>query len=89
MGNIDLNDLSLRELKKLLKDVTKAIGEFEKRQRRDALTAVDAKAKEMGFNLSDLVGGTTKKAKAAVPPKYRLRLSYLVGDLSCSPQRLS
>lgn len=67
---LDLSTLDLPELKQLLKDVTKAVETFEARQRREALEAVRAAAKERGFELSDLVGtGKTPKAKAA--PKYR------------------
>lgn len=70
MANINLEDLSLSELKQLQKNVGKAIETFEARQRAEALSAVEARAKEMGFSLSDLVGGTTKK-KSISPPKYQ------------------
>jgi hypothetical protein len=53
MQSIDLSDMSLDELKKLQKDVTKAIDTFKERQRLEALAAVEAKAREMGFSLSD------------------------------------
>ena len=71
MADIDIERLSLKELKKLQNLVTKAIDGFEERQRRDALIAVEAKAKEMGYDLSTLVGGQIKKTKVAVQPKYR------------------
>lgn len=71
MADIDLDALSLVELKKLQKNVTKAIGDFKERERRNALNAVEAKAKEMGFNLLDLVDGSIKKAKTASSPKYQ------------------
>ncbi len=70
MSLIDLDTLSLKDLKKLYNDVGKAIDNFEARQRAEALAAVEAKAKEMGFALNDLVGGATKK-RAATPPKYQ------------------
>jgi DNA-binding protein H-NS len=69
MQNIDLSDMSLDELKKLQKDVTKAIDTFKERQRLEALAAVEAKAREMGFSLSELTGGTKKGGSAGVP-KY-------------------
>lgn len=71
MTSINLDALSLIELKKLQKDVTKAIDGFKERQRREALNAVEAKAKEMGFNLSELVDGPLKKTKIASSPKYQ------------------
>lgn len=72
MANIDLNTMELDELKKLQKDVTKAIENFEERKRLEALAAVEAKAHEMGFSLAELTGAATKK-KAGKPtgiPKY-------------------
>lgn len=69
MADIDLNALSLDELTKLQKDVGKAIKSFEDRKRKEALAAIDAKAKEMGFSLAELTGDV-KKGKAANPPKY-------------------
>ena len=66
---MDLNTLSLKELKKLRKDVEKAIADFENRKKREALAELEKKAAEMGFSLSDLAGvGKVKKASA---PKYR------------------
>lgn len=67
--NFDLSSMSLDELKKLQKDVTKAIETFKERQRLEALAAIEAKAKEMGFSLSELTGGTKKSASLSVP-KY-------------------
>lgn len=70
MANIKLDDLTLNELKQLQKDVAKAIATFEARQRAEALSAIEATAKEMGFSLSDLVSAASKK-KAVSPPKYQ------------------
>ncbi|MEO0487189.1 MAG: H-NS histone family protein [Pseudomonadota bacterium] len=69
MTQIDLSALSKAELQKLQKDVAKAIDNFDERARQEALAALEAQAKEMGFNLSELTGA--KKAKTANPPKYR------------------
>jgi DNA-binding protein H-NS len=71
--NVDLQNLDLDELKKLQKDVDKAIREYETRRRQEAVAAADAAARERGFSLSDLVGTASKsKAKAPInPPKYR------------------
>ena len=65
-----IDKLSLDELKTLQKQVTKAISDFEENQRKEALAAVEAKAKEFGYSLTDLTGKTKTKSKAS-PPKYR------------------
>ena len=66
---MDLNTLSLKELKKLRKDVDKTIADFENRKKREALVELEKKAAEMGFALSDLTG--TAKVKKVSPPEYR------------------
>ena len=65
-----IDKLSLEDLKKLQKQVGKAIGDFEIKRRNDALKAIEAKAKEHGFTLSELSGKAKAKPKAS-PPKYR------------------
>lgn len=67
----DLTKLSLTELKVLAGDVQKAIESFQAKQRKDALAAAKAAAKEHGFKLEELTGGAPKKSKATIPPKYR------------------
>jgi len=68
---IDLDELSLAELKKLEKDVAKAIKGFEARQRAEALNAAEAAAREAGFSLSELMGGMKGASKPKASPKYR------------------
>ena len=65
--------MSLDELKRLQKDVAKAIGDFEARRRREARAAVEAKANEMGFTLAELADAqlVKKGSKDRQPPKYR------------------
>jgi DNA-binding protein H-NS len=70
MAKLKLDSLSRSELITLQKDVAKAIVQFEARQRKEALAAVEAKAKEFGFSLAELTGGTKQK-RPAVAPKYR------------------
>ena len=65
---MDLDNLSLKELKKLRNDVDKAIKSFETRKKKEALAALEAKAAEMGFSLGELTGGAVKKS---APPKYQ------------------
>jgi DNA-binding protein H-NS len=69
-----LAQMSLADLKTLEKRVTKAIVTFEERQKLAALKAVEEKAREMGFSLSELTGvasGSGRgKSKTAGIPKY-------------------
>ena len=73
MANINLDTLSLEELKALRKDTDKAIANYEKRKRQEALAAAEAAAKESGFSLAELLGDVKSgKGKSTVnPPKYR------------------
>lgn len=68
---VDLEKMSLPELTQLQKDVSKAIKTFEQRQRKEALEAAEAAAREAGFALSDLIGSGKKTGKQAAPAKYR------------------
>ena len=70
MADIDLSSASLDELKTLQKEVDKAIATFEARKRLDALSALEAKAKEMGFTLTELTGARGKVGQATSVPKY-------------------
>ena len=56
--NIDLNSLSLKELKDLQSQVAKAISGYEDRRKRDALAELEEKAKALGFSLAELTGIT-------------------------------
>ena len=73
MAKINLEKLSLEELRQLEKDVQSAIVSFEKRKRNEALAAVAAAAKEHGFDLADLMGDekASKGRKQPLPPKYQ------------------
>lgn len=68
--SIDLNGLSLKDLKALQADVAKAIAGYAERQKREAMAELEAKAKEFGFTLTELLGNSAKKSKAAVKAKY-------------------
>lgn len=71
MTDIDLNALSLAELKQLEKNVAKAIASFEDRRKAEARAAAEAVAKEHGFSLSELAEMTPAQKRATVAPKYR------------------
>ncbi|NVO21986.1 H-NS family nucleoid-associated regulatory protein [Donghicola mangrovi] len=69
--DIDLNSLDLSELKKLQKDVDKAINEYQDRRITEARTKLEAEARAMGFSLAELLDGKKKAAAAKSPPRYR------------------
>lgn len=71
MADYDLEVLSLTELKRLQKDIAKAISTFEDRQKAEARVEVEALAKEMGFSLTELVGTNAKTTRAPAPAKFR------------------
>lgn len=66
MAAIDLEKMNLGDLKKLQKDIDRVIQSRERRRRIEAMAALEAKAKEMGFRLSDLTGAQA----SANLPKY-------------------
>lgn len=66
---IDLDKMSLKELRDLRARLDRAIGSFEDRKRREALAAIEEAAREHGFNLADLTGGKPRRV-GTVPPKY-------------------
>lgn len=67
---MELNTLSLEELKKLKRDVEKAITSFEERRLLDARKKLEDYAKEIGVDLDEVVA-LKKAAKNVNPPKYR------------------
>ena len=71
MTDVNLENMSLDELKKLQKDVGKAIDGYEDKQRKAALAAAEAAARENGYSLAELTGLSPKKAKTVSQPKYR------------------
>lgn len=75
--NLNLDSMSLKELKDLQVSVAKTIANYEDKKRREALAALEAVARENGFSLGELVGGgfpTVSKgknfARAPIAPKY-------------------
>ena len=71
---MDLNAMSIAELKTLQRDVERAIASYEQRQLAAARAELEARAQELGFSLAQIVAlekGAAKRARAAVAPKYR------------------
>lgn len=72
MASIDLNGLSLSELKQLQKDVKRAIGGYSDRKKQEVISALEARALELGFSLADLLGvKKQRKSTGKAGPKYR------------------
>ena len=71
MADYDLEALSLSELKKMQKDVAKAISTFEDRQKAEARAKVEALALDLGYSLAELFGTETKTSRAPAAEKYR------------------
>ena len=71
MGRPDLNAMSLAELKQLQKDVARAIESYRERQMEEARAVLEAKARELGFNLAELApAGPRRKSKPASPARF-------------------
>ncbi|TKA94297.1 H-NS histone family protein [Cereibacter changlensis] len=66
----DLNKMSLADLKALQKDVARSIETFEKRRKSEAVSALEAAAKEMGFSLGELLGQQPARRHSTPMPKY-------------------
>lgn len=67
---IDLNDMSLDELKKLQKDVAKAIDSFEDRALKAARAEMDAIARQHGFTFDQVMAKAPATGRKSVAPKY-------------------
>ncbi|MFC3571351.1 H-NS histone family protein [Paracoccus sp. TOH] len=65
---IDLDAMSLRELRDLRNKLDRAISTFEDRRKREALAAAESAVREFGFNLADLT--VAKQGRGKVAPKY-------------------
>lgn len=66
--DIDLDKLSLNDLRNLRGRIDRAIATYEERRKREALAAVENTAREFGFSLSDLAAAKTTRGKSA--PRY-------------------
>lgn len=68
--DIDLNTLSLKELKDLQSQVGKAISSFEDRRKKEAILELEEKARTLGFSLSELTGIATVRKRAPATAKF-------------------
>ena len=69
MTDINLDALSLSELRQLEKSVARAISSFEGRRKAEARAKVDELARELGFSLEDLVVAAPSRKRSASVPK--------------------
>lgn len=67
---INLDSLSLKELRDLQSQVAKAISGFEDRRKRDALTELEEKARALGFSLAELTGAAKTRKRSPSFPKF-------------------
>jgi DNA-binding protein H-NS len=71
--DINLDVLSLRELKDLQGRVARAIASYEDRKKKEALAELEQKAREMGYSLAELLAAQGQKAprkRAVSPARY-------------------
>lgn len=67
---MNLETLSLKELKDLQSQVARAIAGYEDRRKREALAELEEKAKAMGFLLAELTGAAKTRKRSPSVPKY-------------------
>jgi DNA-binding protein H-NS len=69
----DLSTMSLKELKRLEREVSNAIITFDTRSKAVAIAELEAHARQLGFSLAELTGGavSVKRSRTAAVDKYR------------------
>jgi DNA-binding protein H-NS len=67
---MDLNSLSLKDLKDLQSQVAKAIAGYEDRRKREVIAELDEIARAKGFSLSELTGAAAPRKRSPSVPKY-------------------
>ena len=68
--DINLNELSLKELKDLQSQVAKAISGYEDRRKKEALAELEEKARTLGFSLAELTGVSPARKRSPAVAKY-------------------
>ena len=67
---MDLNALSLKELKDLQSQIARAIASYEDRKKKEAVAELEDRARQMGFTLSELLGTQPSRKRAPAAAKY-------------------
>lgn len=70
MASIDLNSMSLSELKDLQRDVNRAIATFEDRKKKEALAVLEEQARKLGFSIAELTGAKLARTRAPATAKF-------------------
>ena len=65
---IDVDSMSLDDLRTLRTQIDRAISSFETRRRKEALSALEKTARDMGFNLAELTGAQARARRGAAVP---------------------
>ena len=69
--DVNINSLSLKELRDLQSQVAKAIASFEDRKKKEALVELEEKARALGYSLAELTGApTVARKRTPAMPKY-------------------
>lgn len=67
---IELERMSLKELKDLQLRVSSAISSFEDRKKREAIAELEQKARDLGFKLNELVAAAPMRKRRPAKAKY-------------------
>jgi DNA-binding protein H-NS len=70
MFDIDFDTMSIEDLKRLKRELDRAIANYDDRRKAEARRDLEEKAREYGFSLSELAEVKTTK-RGPVAPKYR------------------
>ena len=68
--DMNLHELSLKDLKDLQSQIAKAIASFEDRRKRQALVELEEVARAKGFSLAELTGSVAPRKTTASVAKY-------------------
>ncbi|MGQ0564611.1 MAG: H-NS histone family protein [Gemmobacter sp.] len=68
--DINVNDLSLKELKDMQSQIARAIATFEDRRKKVALAELEEVARAKGFSLSELTGAPVSRRSSTSVAKY-------------------
>lgn len=67
---LNLNTLSLKELRELQNQVAKAISTYEDRRKKEVLAELEEMARERGFTWAELTSGPPPRRRAPGAAKY-------------------
>ena len=67
---MDLNNMTLEELKALRKRIDKAIESFQDRKKKEAIDLLEKTARDLGYSLAELTAAGGVKPRRTVAPKY-------------------